>query len=298
MTSHTETLAGSSPDYPAVYWAADSESGKSQRRLLCVNRVALGLLLVGALCATIGVGGQTDAIVGAALFLASLAFLWYDQVASPKAEWYSARALAESVKTLTWRFVMRAEPFASPEDQQNLIVFQTRLRDLLQQNKEIGSLLGGDVAAKDQVTDWMRQTLAAKFEHKRSVYLTERIGEQRGWYGRKSGLNRKWNARSFAFMAAMYGIAVLLFMVRIASPDASFLPIEVVAVAAAGTATWRQLKRYDELARAYGLTAHEVGIIQSQFDSVRDEESLAAFVSDAENAFSREHTQWAARRDH
>ena len=52
-----------------------------------------------------------------------------------------------------------------------------------------------------------------------------------------------------------------------------------------------------ELAASYALAAHEIGLIrqQSLLPSTDDEFSL--FVGDAENAFSREHTQWIARKD-
>jgi hypothetical protein len=89
-----------------------------------------------------------------------------------------------------------------------------------------------------------------------------------------------------------------LLLFKIASPDLQYLPIEVLAVVATSLIAWKQLKRFDELASAYSLTAHELGIIKSRFSAVENRDALAAFVSDAENAFSREHTQWAARRDH
>src|SRR5690606_15189811 len=34
----------------------------------------------------------------------------------PDRIWYNARAVAESVKTLTWRYMMRAEPFQATEE--------------------------------------------------------------------------------------------------------------------------------------------------------------------------------------
>ena len=48
---------------------------------------------------------------------------------------------------------------------------------------------------------------------------------------------------------------------------------------------------------SYNLTAHEIGIIRANSDSVETEKDLSNFVNEAELAFSREHTQWVARRD-
>lgn len=89
-----------------------------------------------------------------------------------------------------------------------------------------------------------------------------------------------------------------MLLIQIAKPTITLLPIDVAAVIASSILGWMQIKRYDELASAYGLTANEIGIIKSRYISVRTQDDLSAFVSDSENAFSREHTQWAARRDH
>ncbi|HCB7267327.1 TPA: SLATT domain-containing protein, partial [Escherichia coli] len=40
---------------------------------------------------------------------ASTGLLLYMAVQKPEKEWYGCRALAESIKTSTWRYMMRAE---------------------------------------------------------------------------------------------------------------------------------------------------------------------------------------------
>ena len=58
-----------------------------------------------------------------------------------------------------------------------------------------------------------------------------------------------------------------------------------------------QAKRFTELSASYALTAHEITLIREQADELKKDEHLSTFVGDAENAFSREHTQWEARKD-
>jgi hypothetical protein len=118
------------------------------------------------------------------------------------------------------------------------------------------------------------------------------IGRANGEQVRKS--SRNW----FIGLVLIYALTILMLLIQIAKPELTILPIDVGAVIASSIIGWMQIKRYDELASAYGLTANEIGIIKSRYASVSTELELAAFVSDAENAFSREHTQWAARRDH
>ena len=58
---------------------------------------------------------------------------------------------------------------------------------------------------------------------------------------------------------------------------------------------WLQIKRHGELAASYQLTAHEIGSLIQMRGDVDTEESPSEYVNKAEFAFSREHTQWAAR---
>lgn len=48
---------------------------------------------------------------------------------------------------------------------------------------------------------------------------------------------------------------------------------------------------------SYGLASQELGMIAEQVEYISDPEELSAFILDAENAISREHTLWIARRD-
>jgi len=86
-------------------------------------------------------------------------------------------------------------------------------------------------------------------------------------------------------------------LARVAVPGFENWPVELFAVAAASALTWIHLKRFRELSAAYALTAHEITALRGGAELVVDEASLADFVKDSENAFSREHTQWVARKE-
>ena len=59
---------------------------------------------------------------------------------------------------------------------------------------------------------------------------------------------------------------------------------------------WVQIKKYNELSASYALTAHEIGLVKEQSYYISGEKDFLDFIRDAETAFSREHTQWQARR--
>ncbi len=86
---------------------------------------------------------------------------------------------------------------------------------------------------------------------------------------------------------------MLLF--RIKDPALS-LPIGVIGTAAGSALTWLQAKKHNELNSAYALTALEIAHIKGESDFVHSEEQLSEYVVNSEAAFSREHTQWVARK--
>ena len=73
-----------------------------------------------------------------------------------------------------------------------------------------------------------------------------------------------------------------------------FDPLIVLVTSVLG---WVQIKRHGELTASYNLAAHEIGIIKGYAESVKTEAEFSDFVNEAELAFSREHTQWIARKD-
>lgn len=284
-------------EFPALYIAADAASNSAQSTFLRAQQLNFVLLIGGSVCALLEPSREL-AITSAVFFLASLVVYAYIQQLDFQAIWYRSRALAESVKTATWRLVMGAQPFDQIDESVRLEKFRQLLSELLRQNQGIGKHLVGEWSSADQVTPTLLHAMRADFHGKKQAYLTDRIDDQRQWYTSKSVSNKLSSRNFFAFICAAYAIAIVLLLIKIASPYLKFLPIEVFAVVATSLIAWKQLKRFDELASAYSLTAHELGVIKSRFTSVEDPGELAAFVSDAENAFSREHTQWAARRDH
>ena len=71
--------------------------------------------------------------------------------------------------------------------------------------------------------------------------------------------------------------------------------VAVAATAAVAVAAWTRTKAHSELAEAYAVTAREVAQIRASAAEVA-EEDWRDFVANAEQAFSREHTLWHARR--
>jgi hypothetical protein len=70
----------------------------------------------------------------------------------------------------------------------------------------------------------------------------------------------------------------------------------LVAAAAAAAAAWHQTRDYATLAEAYSVTAHELSLIKERLATAHADADWGAFVQGAEQAISREHKLWLARR--
>lgn len=283
-------------EYPALYDSANNGSIKAQSRFLRAVRFEYFLLFcVSVASATRGVSGLSTLVI--TLLLVVLAGLFVFKIFKQlDQDWYRCRALAESVKTSTWRFSMRAHPF---ENTGSIKIpkanFRNLLRDILQTNRHIAANL--ETSVTEQVTHSMVEIRKLPPDERMAYYVKNRIDSQRTWYNTKSNANK--NALTFwvAATIVLYIIAAIaLNAEQLGLPWAilAFDPLIVIVASALG---WLQMKRHGELMASYNLTAHEIGIIRGKSEAVETEEELSDFINEAELAFSREHTQWVARRD-
>ena len=190
---------------------------------------------------------------------------------------------------------MGAEPFGRDDsDPVTRAEFRHHLHEILKNNKDID--VSPDAADGEQITPSMDLTRALTLAARKTFYLDHRIRDQRRWYVQKAIANKNASKRWLIAGIAAYGAALVLVLSRIAYPDNWIWPIEPLIVIASAIIGWTQVKKFNELASSYTLTAHEIGIIQSRIRDVQKEADFADFINEAEQAFSREHTQWVARQ--
>lgn len=289
-------------DLPALYRAADRASVASQKTYLRFVRGDLALIVASAVCASWAVSSlelrAELAGLGAVAFIAGLILTLLLLQTRPDEQWFGGRAIAESVKTIAWRYMMCAEPYqksiASEAADRR---FSEELRGILRERSALGASLGGGEAAGEQITQRMRAIRSEELADRARIYVESRIRDQRAWYAGKANVNKAASTRWLVLVAitqlAGAGAAIAL----IVWPDLGFDLAGILAAAAAALLAWLQVKQHQSLAQAYGLAAHELGLIEAQACHVSTEEAFSSFVADAEAAISREHTMWVARRD-
>lgn len=284
---------------PQLFKAADKASIDAQNSFVRGTRVRLGLLVVAAaLGVTAWRVGASEidvlATISMGLFVLAIlveGLLWKNR---PDKTWYDARAVAESAKTLAWKFAVRSEPFNDRSVHEAEMVHRLlgRFDDIRQQ------FSGLELAAVNaqSISPWMRGQRQADWAERKAVYLRERLQDQKDWYDGKAKYNRR---RSTQWRFALVGLEFLGFVASLLAAfyeSAPMLPPAVAALVAAVVA-WLETKQHDFNARAYAAAVYDLAQAEAKLEVARDEAEWAAEVESAEEAISREHTLWLASRN-
>lgn len=302
LMSEDQSVAIDDQDMPAMFRSADRASAESQRDFLRCMATDLTLIVASSVIGAFSFSSDTAksalALVSAGLMSAGLLLTLYVRSRKFEQSWYDGRAIAESVKTRAWRFMTCSEPYGEAlTEAEARTLFLKTLQEVMQERKDFSQSLGDETSLAPQISPKMLAVRQMPLSERRSIYLSQRINDQRKWYSGKSKMNKK-SAR-FWFNAVMLSQVFALFfsLALIQWPN---LPVNVstfFAAAAAASIAWLQLRRHQELSNSYGLAAQELGLIAEQGQNVTGPDKLSAFILDAENAISREHTLWIARRD-
>lgn len=281
-------------DLPALYSSSDQASNRMQRSYLRLVRGEYALLIAAACMSLIE---STDPIflgAYALTFIGSLGALAWRAHTKPEQGWYKSRALAESIKTLTWRYAMRSEPFDDTRQADAKKDFRDTLAALLRSNRHIGELLAG-LETGSQITDRMSAMRGSALRDRKAHYLNNRVSDQQAWYTKKAKYNKDAATRWQWIGAGSYVAAIMMVLAHVRFVDVTF-PVEPVIVVASAILGWMQIKKFNELASAYALTAHEISLAKTLIDDAKTEQDFSKAVNEVELVFSREHTQWIARQ--
>lgn len=281
--------------YPALYRSADEASNKKQRLYLRLVKLEYALLLAASLLLLEAFTAQTAKIFLVLAFSGLLVVLLTRALMKPEKDWYECRALAESIKTLTWRYMMRGAPYQRDHSDARK-EFLKHLSEIMTNNKSIIEKLIPDWSSEEQMTGGMDRIRQSELFSRKSYYTEYRVQNQRKWYADKATKNKSAANSWLAVSGIAYAVALGLAIIRVASTETVILPIEPIIVFASSVIGWMHIKKFNELTAAYTVTAHEIGLVQAKLDIANTESDFAKEVTEAEQAFSREHTLWIARQ--
>jgi hypothetical protein len=285
--------------YPALFTTADAVSRhgrKGHTRLIMIDLALLALAaIIGLIRPQLPDLPETWAGILAALLLAgALLAKMANQLRSYDAQWFDGRAVAETVKSASWRYAMHATPY-DDADAAASSQFAETLRDTIAARPALSTVMHVVPADSQQITASMREIRALPFGERQVLYLAERVGDQIHWYGSRATENARKARHWFWIEFLSQGAALVVAILLIAAPSVPDFAAGLATVAAVATA-WTQYNRHDELSRSYSLAVQELAFLRSAIDVAPDEAELRIAIATTEDAISREHTMWMARR--
>ncbi|MEO8694476.1 MAG: DUF4231 domain-containing protein [Acidimicrobiales bacterium] len=292
-------------DLPAVFRAADAATAAAQHQVVRRTQLQIAALIGAAAVGSLGSfrpksGSNWASIVGAdatwigiaaAGLLLGGAFIRLQGLGEFEKRWYEGRALAESAKTLAWRYAVGAVPFRLDQaDADKLYI--SRIRAIITDSDSV--ILRSAVRIdSSEITPAMRELRAAPLDVRRETYRVGRIDDQMTWYRTKAQHNEKRSSQ-WSTVALFFEAGGIFSGILLAAEVISFNLLGLVPTVGSGIIAWVKLRQHATLARAYSLTAFELSAVSSLIDSIGTEDDWARFVEDAEGAISRESTMWAA----
>ncbi len=285
--------------YPALYQVADSSSVAGQRSYRRLVAAELLCMLAGATFAVLG--ALVPALMpllpslAAASLIGAIAIKLINRQSGSDQRWFDGRAVAETVKTQTWRYMMHVAPYGNDAGADEAfagdVLSAMRARPALEQPLD---LLPENPR---QISTVMGAVRASSLDARLQLYLKERLSDQAAWYKARAVANRVRGRRWFWLSLVSQVLAAsFAFMSVLSESDAIATLIGLCASAAAAATAWGQLGRHDELSKSYALAYQELITIQTLAASVKTEEDLDRLVANGESAISREHTMWMAKR--
>lgn len=289
----------SDADFPAAHQSADKASLDGQRWHSALVRAELILVVVGAVLGVLGSIADPGYVQGIAIAAAfalagALGARIYNQSQDFSRRWFDGRAVAESIKSETWRYMLKIEPF--DDEATSDAEFARDIRAIIQTRPGIWRQRAAHSGLTGQISPLMRQVRALPMADRRSYYIVNRLDDQVSWYMNKSEANskasRNWFLATVSAQVGALGVAIL----RVAFTSVTMSVVGLFTTLAAAATAWAQFRRHDELSKTYGLACEELRTIHTLAEAATTEDQLAEAVSDGEKAISREHTMWIAKR--
>ena len=285
-------------DYPGLFGRADKASVDAQKVFLSLERGRLGLLILGSVFPILYALDDSwskalDGLVVVVLLLIVVLAL-VAKVRGDDKTWFDCRAVAESAKAATWRYMMKMPPY---QDDSSDGGFVESLQEIRVARPSVSSALARQSGPDGSgITDFMRGVREWTFEKRKEFYIDARLRDQKEWYGRKAKKNGDWKEYTFRTFIALQIVAIVVAVAKLSGVlTVSMVP--VLMTGAAALIAWGETKRYRELGESYALAHDELEGQESVAFARTKEAAFLEFIETVEEAISREHTMWCVKRE-
>lgn len=288
-------------DLPNYFQAADTASVKAQEKYLNYNMFNLISMVVAAGLTLFNVQEAEPKmwiyIISGILLFMSMGITILLKLKKYEDIWYQARALAESCKTLTWRYVTCSELFEkSLTTEHAKRIFVERIRNIVDEFNGLTPKLNSKTLNLPIVTNRMKEIRGFSTKDRKNIFVDRRINDQKEWYSTKAEFNQKKHNLWFWVIVVFQFFSIIAIVYLIKFPSSNWNFVGLFTAISASAIGWLQLKRHQELKEAYTTATQELNFIVELSEHVNTDIELSKFVLDSENAISREHTLWVAQR--
>ena len=288
-------------DYPNYFIAGDNTSKEAQNLYIKLVGTTLILMCLGAIMSIYNFQDNNSKfyiyiLSGVFLFISFILSLFL-MIKKYEDIWYRGRALAESIKTLSWRYMTKSEYFDSTiSDEDAKKRFISRIKEIKSEFQDIEKELSPNDLILGFITEKMEEIRSKSLDQRKTFYFKQRIQNQIDWYASKSSVNKRKYEHLFLGVVITQFLSVIYIVFLIIKPDFNFNFVGFLTTLSASFLSWLQVKKYQENKEAYITALSELNMIKIQFSEINTEEKFAKFVLDSENAMSREHTIWLAQK--
>jgi hypothetical protein len=282
---------------PPLHERSDELSLEAQQNYLSSSLLELVAMTLAAVVAatsfTLSIHGSQIKVpyaISGTLFAVALLARLRRQRRGHKNEWFIQRALAESTKSLAWRYATGGQPF--PKDLSAVEASSLfRARTMLMSSGPSHTPDDSDIITRSMV-----DARASSLNARKAMYLTGRIMDQYEWYTAKARYNRRRELR-FGHLSTSVQIIALSGAALSALSIVNFDMLGVCAATAASLEAYAQLRQHRNLATAYEIAAQDLNQVKAIISNEEfDESEWSTLVDDAEETISREHTSWLATK--
>ncbi|OXM84578.1 DUF4231 domain-containing protein [Paenibacillus rigui] len=287
--------------FPSAFEMADYSSIEAQNKYLQLSKIDLIIMPISAFLGAFSFLSDNYkiffSVLAAILIAISIIIKFIIRIRQYEKIWFGCRAVAESIKTISWKYMMSADPFTSSIESSKKELISS-LQNILTSNKSIISHMLITNESNQSIPDTMTNVKLLDLNKRKSLYIENRVSNQLEWYQKKAENNKTLEERWFYCTIFLQVVALTLAIIFANNPTIPLNLTGFFVTLSTTTLAWIKLKQYQELSQAYSVTAAEISLILQKSEFINSDETLSNYVADAENAFSREHTLWIARRDH
>lgn len=279
--------------YPSIQRIVGRDSSFFQSVHFSLLFLNLSLLVVAAVLSKFNFSYFDFKYNQTVLLVVGFIIIIYLGVKKPERSWYARRSLSETIKTLSWRYSCISTPFGDVERDDDTL-FLERINESCVESDFVDGFRPSYVMSVTPTAEMIR-VRKLSLDDKVSFYVTNRVQAQLRWYSSRAKRNRLFHWFVFSILCACSSMAVVLSFVN-EIQSVNDMPTDVLIALSSSLMAWMQSRKYVELTAAYKLTAYEIENARSLVHSISTPSGFNQFVDEMENLFSREHTQWIAKR--